>query len=136
MNIIKKTINGLVSLIEGLKVTISNGFQKPFTLMYPKKKEELPKISRQCLQMNYKEGESKCVACKICEKSCPQHAIKIETEKINGKEVLKKYTFYPEKCMYCGICTEKCPFDAISWNQNFDMASKTKDQTINYKRNS
>jgi formate hydrogenlyase subunit 6/NADH:ubiquinone oxidoreductase subunit I len=145
MNIFKNTISGFISLIKGLQITISNAFKKPFTIMYPYEKDDLPKISRQCLQMNYKDGVSKCVACRICEKICPQKAIEITTchSSAGGnpsspnlnKTILKEYKFDPEKCMYCGLCTEKCPFDAISWNQNFNMASSKKGQKIIYKKN-
>lgn len=122
MNIISKTITGFISLIQGLLVTLSNALKKPVTIMYPYEKEDLPKESRQRLQMNYENGISKCKACRICERACPQKAIEIETEIIDGKPKLKIYNFDPEKCMYCGICTEKCPFNAISWSQDFRMA--------------
>ena len=41
-----------------------------------------------------------CLGCKICEKNCPEEAVKVE----NNLSVIDY-----EKCINCGICAEKCP---------------------------
>lgn len=45
-----------------------------------------------------------CIGCKICEKNCPEEAIKVT-------KFLAKID--QEKCTGCGICVEKCPQNSI-----------------------
>jgi electron transport complex protein RnfB len=45
-----------------------------------------------------------CIGCGICEKNCPDDAIKVQN---NLARVI------PEKCINCGICAEKCPTKCI-----------------------
>lgn len=49
--------------------------------------------------------ESKCIACRLCEKICPYFAI----------EYKDKITFDEHKCFRCGLCISKCPTNAISF---------------------
>ena len=55
------------------------------------------------------EGEEKackygCVGCGLCEKACPQNAIRLE----NGIAVVDK-----ELCIGCGLCEKTCPKNVI-----------------------
>lgn len=45
-----------------------------------------------------------CIGCKICEKKCPEGAIKVE----NSHAVIDY-----DKCISCGICKDACPVKAI-----------------------
>lgn len=45
-----------------------------------------------------------CIGCGICEKNCPQGAVKVE----NFHAIINH-----EKCTGCGVCEEKCPKKAI-----------------------
>jgi electron transport complex protein RnfB len=55
-----------------------------------------------------------CIKCKLCEKSCPQGAVKVE-EVGNGTLVVIHY----EKCTNCGICLTKCPTGAIGRSSQY-----------------
>lgn len=48
---------------------------------------------------------SGCMGCKLCEKNCPNDAVKVT-------DFLAKVDY--EKCTQCGACMEKCPTKAIS----------------------
>ena len=48
---------------------------------------------------------AKCIACRICEKVCPEGAIKV----INGVAVVE-----PDLCTGCGNCVYRCPRGAIA----------------------
>lgn len=50
-----------------------------------------------------------CRACGLCEKICPRHAIKIET----NESVLDFY-HYAFRCTGCGVCAANCPEDALT----------------------
>ena len=55
-----------------------------------------------------------CIACKLCEKSCPNEAIKIKNN--------LAFIDY-NKCTACGICASKCPRKAIvNHNDNGKIA--------------
>lgn len=45
-----------------------------------------------------------CIACKACQRVCPEKAIKIQDNLA---------TIDPEKCTACGLCIEACPVDVI-----------------------
>ena len=45
-----------------------------------------------------------CIGCKICEKKCPNSAIKVENNHAS---------IYYEKCTNCGVCKSACPVKAI-----------------------
>ena len=53
-------------------------------------------------------NSSKCIACGLCAKVCPEGIIK-KTSK-NGKDYYKADLEY---CKGCGLCAEECPAKAI-----------------------
>ena len=54
-----------------------------------------------------------CMNCKLCEKICPEEAIK---EDENGKLVVDE-----SKCTYCGACSNACPARAILFEREFEV---------------
>lgn len=55
----------------------------------------------------------KCVGCGVCEKSCPRHAIQIQTKR--GK---KRAVISPADCIRCFCCQELCPIHAVKIRKN------------------
>jgi len=134
---ISDIIKGIISLAEGLEVTLKHIFRKPITLQYP---EERPDISlrfrgRLVMPVDPATQDNRCTACMICVRACPNHSI--ECEKIIGEDGKPKpkaasYTYNMGSCIYCNLCVESCPFFAIVMSDDYETASENKaDLTLN-----
>jgi len=132
-----------IDFINGMKITIKNFFRKTITTAYPYEKLTPPKrfrgthghrvkdgkeppsfkVLEKFLEIN--EGESRCVACYMCQQACPvPELFKIEAEQLpNGKKRLKRFDMNLLNCMYCGLCTEACPVDCIIMTDEYETAS-------------
>ena len=70
----------------------------------------------------------KCVGCTLCEKSCPNDTIKIQTEMVEDPETGKKkrklvdYQYDLGDCMFCELCVNACNFGAIKFVNDFENA--------------
>ena len=118
------------SLIKGMEVTGKELFTKKVTEQYPENRAELkiPERFRATLQFIYdEEGYHKCIACKTCERNCPNGTIQIITRMVdlpNGKKKMKldKYMYDLGSCTFCGLCVSTCPTDAIEFSNDFEQA--------------
>ena len=121
---------GAHSLIKGMEVTGKELFTKKVTEQYPENRKELkiPERFRATLQFIYdEEGYHKCIACKTCERNCPNGTIQIITRMVdqpNGKKKMKldKYMYDLGSCTFCGLCVNTCPTDAIEFSNDFEQA--------------
>lgn len=121
---------GAHSLVKGMEVTGKELFTKKVTEQYPENRAEL-EISerfRATLQFIYDdEGYHKCIACKTCERNCPNGTIQITTRMVdlpNGKKKMKldKYLYDLGSCTFCALCVTTCPTDAIKFSNDFEQA--------------
>ena len=105
----------LLELFRGLSVTGRYLFRKKFTVMYPEEKAPVsPRFRGLHALRRYPNGEERCIACKLCEATCPALAITIEAEpREDGSRRTTRYDIDLFKCIYCGYCQEACPVDAI-----------------------
>lgn len=123
-------IEGTHSLIKGMEVTGKELFTKKVTEQYPENRAELkiPERFRATLQFIYDdEGYHKCIACKTCERNCPNGTIEIITRMVdlpNGKKKIKldKYMYDLGSCTFCGLCVSTCPTNAIEFSNDFEQA--------------
>jgi len=103
-------------LLRGLGVTLSYFFKKKVTVQYPEEETPIsPRFRGMLALRRYPNGEERCIACKLCEATCPALAITIEAEP-RGKDGSRRTTRYDIdafKCINCGFCEESCPVDAI-----------------------
>ncbi|HXK55942.1 MAG TPA: NADH-quinone oxidoreductase subunit NuoI [Gammaproteobacteria bacterium] len=105
----------LLELMRGLALTGRYMFKKKFTVQYPEEKAPIsPRFRGLHAQRRYASGEERCIACKLCEATCPALAITIEAEpREDGSRRTTRYDIDLFKCIYCGYCQESCPVDAI-----------------------
>lgn len=121
---------GIYSLIKGMEVTGKELVTPKVTEQYPENRDTLkiPERFRATLQFVYDdEGNHKCIACKSCERNCPNGTIEIKTKMVdlpNGKKKMKldKYMYDLGSCTFCDLCVLSCPTHAIEFSNDFEQA--------------
>lgn len=115
--------NAVVTILEGMSVTLGYLIQKPITIQYPDRtkkpvKETLPERFRGILEVRL----DICTACLACMRACPIECINIEVSKDpeTKKRLITRFDIDIAKCMYCGLCTEPCPTGAIYHSHEFE----------------
>ena len=105
----------LIELFKGLSVTGVYMFRKKFTVQYPEEKAPIsPRFRGLHALRRYPNGEERCIACKLCEATCPALAITIEAApREDGSRRTTRYDIDLFKCIFCGFCEESCPVDSI-----------------------
>ncbi len=121
---------GIYSLIKGMEVTGKELVTPKVTEQYPENRATLkiPERFRATLQFVYDdEGNHKCIACKSCERNCPNGTIQVITKMVdlpNGKKKMKldKYIYDLGSCTFCDLCVLTCPTHAIEFSNDFEQA--------------
>lgn len=128
---IKMTIDGAYNVMLGMYTVLKHVGRDPITTGYPNKMPELYPASRHrlALNVNPETGEHLCIACKQCERVCPDGCITViphDTVKAKSSQ------FYLDHglCMFCGLCTEVCPTDCIINTVDFEMSEETREDLV------
>lgn len=110
----------LTELCKGLRVTGSKVFKRKATIQFPE--EETPRSPRHrgvLVLRRYANGEERCIACRLCEATCPPQAITIESEaRADGSRRTTRFDIDVFKCINCGLCEAACPVDSIVCHQD------------------
>ena len=127
----------LLELVKGLNLTGRYFFKKKFTVMYPEEKAPVsPRFRGLHALRRYPNGEERCIACKLCEATCPALAITIEAEpRDDGSRRTTRYDIDLFKCIYCGYCQEACPVDAIVETRVYEYHFESREGTVMTKEN-
>jgi len=105
-------------MFEILKKTLKTGCQ---TTKYP----QVPDIAPQGFRGKPELISDKCTYCGECVSVCPPGVIWL-TEKNGEKKLSLSYC----GCIFCGRCEEVCQFDAVKLTQEYELASKTKEDLV------
>ena len=127
---LKELVQGFVSLLTGMKITLQQFFKPSVTVQYPHESLKMPKRYRGhiVLVRDPETGKSLCIACKSCEKACPSDCIVVDGIKREG-EKRKSVTDFKlnfTTCSLCGSCVEVCPVDALTFSKDYNQASTDK----------
>lgn len=122
----------LLELLKGLGVTGRYMFRKKFTVQYPEEKAPVsPRFRGLHALRRYENGEERCIACKLCEATCPAVAITIEAEpREDGSRRTTRYEIDLFKCIFCGYCQESCPVDAIVETRLYEYHFENREDAI------
>ncbi|WP_228384148.1 4Fe-4S binding protein [Sphingobacteruim zhuxiongii] len=148
--IVKTTIQGLLTALKGLTLTIKHLFNARTsrktkdirnpnyfseqdgvtTVQFPKEKMPIPEVARYQLEVEIDD----CIVCDLCAKACPVDCIAIES--IKATEAIGKtsdgsvkrlyaaqFDIDMAKCMYCGLCTVVCPTECITMTDQYDKST-------------
>jgi NADH-quinone oxidoreductase subunit I len=119
-------------VLNGFRITFRNLLRGPITVQYPEKRVTLPERSRWAVRQRPNEdGSSRCTACLICVKECPDNVLYIETSTNEaGAKHIDRYVYEIGACMMCGLCVEACPFDAIEMSQEYELATRHSEDLV------
>ncbi len=128
---VTQTVDGLFNIAKGMYTVVKHTTRDPITTAYPHVMPELYPRSRHRLALNVDPdtGEHLCIACKQCERVCPDACITvIPHDSIKAKSS----EFYIDHglCMFCGLCTEVCPTDCIINTVDFEISSETREELV------
>ena len=113
---LKKILNPLIALLNGLVTVFIHLFRKTVTLEYPEIKIKLNTNFRGKHTLN------NCVGCRICQKVCPANAISIN----KNANIIESYFIDYSKCIFCGNCIYNCPTKSIKLSDEFELATPNK----------
>ena len=132
---IGRFMQGMWTLVKGLKVTFVEFFTKKTTDEYPENRGKLVMFERYrgTLTMLHDEnGKNKCTVCGLCETNCPNNTLRVETDTVvdaetgRKKKVLVNFRYDLGSCMFCLLCVNACAANAIAFDTKFEHAVFTK----------
>ena len=135
---IKSWVNGIISLLTGLKVSMKNFIRPKVTECYPENRMSLTmpaNFKGELTMLHNENNEHKCTACGICQMNCPNGTIQvisntIETEDGKKKKILTTYLYDLGQCSFCNMCVLTCPSDAIKFVQTYENAIFTRSKLV------
>lgn len=132
INYLKDVVNGIWSLLKGMKVTGSYFF-RPSTIVtqkYPENRKTLVMTERfkgEVIMPHNENNEHRCTGCGICEINCPNGSIEIISKTIitedgKKKRAIDKHIYRLGMCTFCALCVKSCPSHALAFSQEFEHA--------------
>jgi NADH-quinone oxidoreductase subunit I len=122
----------LIDLIIGLLVTLKYTLLPKATIQYPEKVKQPSERFRGLLRLyRNEEGKPLCIACKMCQRTCPQNCFDIEGQKDESNKMRPvKFDWILERCSFCGFCVEACPSDAIRFSKEFRLSTLERSKLV------
>ena len=119
-------------LFAGLWATFKVFWRRKTTIQFPE--EQLPRSVRNrglLALRRYPNGEERCIACQLCQATCPANAIIIESApREDGSRRTTRFDIDMFKCINCGLCEEACPVDSIVLTSEIHYTVSARGQNI------
>lgn len=121
----------LLDVLKSLYITWCVSISQKSTVEYPEQSTPRSDRFRGALALNkYESGQERCIACRLCEASCPATAITIESHECDGVRQASRFDIDAFKCIHCGLCEDACPVDAIVLTQKEHIVYSKRGQNI------
>lgn len=124
LDFLKKIL--LVDILKGLAITLKFYFSPKVTFQFPERVKTPRARFRGILRLHRDEqGEPLCIACRLCQRTCPEDCFDIEGKKTDRMRPVK-FDWKLYRCTFCGLCVEVCPTSAIRFSREFRLSTTDK----------
>lgn len=100
---------------------------RPFTVLYPYERLEVPLAERWLHGLS----DEKCISCARCCRICPDNCLNMVDTQM-GQHPDPRFTTRPaldaSHCMFCGLCVEVCPTGALTMGPNYELSGFSRDE--------
>lgn len=125
MSYFREIVDGGLSLVKGMGVTVRRLWRPVVTVQYPRRRLRLSPAYRGHIELKRFEdtGFHKCVACGSCQRHCPSNVIKVQGVKdhATSAKVGTHYIIDFTRCSLCGLCVEVCPTQTLQYSREYEM---------------
>jgi NADH-quinone oxidoreductase subunit I len=121
--------DGVYTALRGMQITQKYGNiirERPITLQYP---DELPDV-QPGFRGKHVYVKAKCIACRMCERTCPVDCIAMDVEGKGKSAVVHDYRVDYTKCLFCNLCSEACPVDCLWLSEEFDLSQYSRQACV------
>lgn len=105
-----------------------------FTIQYPEEKVPMfPRYRGPIMMLTNPELDlTRCIACGLCERTCPTESIKVvrAAEKVKEQNVPESYEYDMNTCMFCGFCVQICPTSALGHSPVLETGTYSKGEAL------
>ena len=129
-------------ILGGLRVTLRHFLRNVFgqrdiaTIQYPEvKRQYSERLRGRHILTTDETGNVRCVACYMCETTCPADCITIVAEEdpavpVDHEKRPLSFEIDLLRCIYCGYCVDACPKQAIIMSRQHEMAFTTREEAV------
>ncbi len=134
---IGRIVDGAVSLVSGMGVTIRYMFKPVVTVRYPRRTIAIPEGFRGPVELvtNPETGMHNCSACGTCARNCPSGVITVSGGKKKAAEgeppadpfvITDIFVIDFSRCSLCGLCVETCPRKALRFSHMYEQSGPSR----------
>lgn len=122
-----------VSFPQGLVISAMNFLRPNICVEYPEYRDEISENFRgRHILASDERGKHLCIACRNCERVCPDRLILISAVRNPESKKLELTGFLLDnsRCCFCGLCEDSCPTDAVKHTVNYEYSCYDRSELV------